>query len=155
MPNSLWPHMDCSTPGLPVHHQLPEFTQTYVHWVGDAIQPSYLLSFPSPLAFNLSQHESPFQWVSSSHQVAKVLEFQLQHQSFQWTFRTDFLLDGLVGSPCSPRDSPESSPTPQFKSINSSALGWKKHKLESRLLREISMTSDMQMTPSLGQKGKN
>ena len=62
-----------------------------------------------------------FQWVSSSHEVAKVLEFQLQHQSFQWIFRTDFLYDGLVGSPCSPRDSQESSPTPQFKSINSSA----------------------------------
>ena len=62
--------------------------------------------------------------VSSSHQVAKVLEFQLQHQSFQWTPRTDFLWDGLVGSPCSPRDSQESSPTPQFKSINSSALSF-------------------------------
>ena len=73
---------------------------------------------PSPPAFNLSQHQGLFQWISSSHQVAKVLEFQLQHQSLQWTFRTDFLEDGLVGSPCSPRDSQESSPTPQFKSIN-------------------------------------
>ena len=77
---------------------------------------------PSPPAFNLSQHLGLFQWVRSSHQVAKVLEFQLQHQSFQWTPRTDFLLDGLVGSPCSPRDTQESSPTPQFKSINSLAL---------------------------------
>ena len=83
--------MNCSTPGPPVHHQLPELTQTHVHWVGDAIQPSHPLSSPSPLAFNWSQHQGLFQWVSSSHQVAKVLEFQLQHQSFQWIFRTDFL----------------------------------------------------------------
>ena len=82
---------DCSTPGLPVYHQVPEFTQTHVHWVGDAIQPSHPLSSPSPLAFNLSQHQGLFKWVSSSHQVAKVLELQLQHQSFQWIFRTDFL----------------------------------------------------------------
>ena len=83
--------MDCSMPGLPVHHQLPEFTQTHVHWVGDAIQPSHPLSSPSPPAFDLSQHEGLFQWVSSSQQVAKVLEFQLQHQPFQWTPRTDLL----------------------------------------------------------------
>ena len=83
--------MDCSTPGLPVHHQLPESTQTHVHWVDDAIQPSHPLSSPSPPALNLSQHQGLFQWVSSSHQVAKVLEFQLQHQSFQWAPRTDLL----------------------------------------------------------------
>ena len=83
--------MDCSTPGLPVHHQLPEPTQTHVHRVSDAIQPSHLLSSPSPPAFNLAQHQGLFQWVSSSHQLAKVLEIQLQHQSFQWIFRTDFL----------------------------------------------------------------
>ena len=82
--------MDHSTPGLSVHHQLPEFTQTHIHWVGDAIQPSHLLSSPSPPAFNLSQQQGLFKWVSSSHQVAKVLEFQLLHQSFQRTFRTDF-----------------------------------------------------------------
>ena len=109
--------MDGSTPGLPVHHQLPEFTQTHVYWLGDAIQPSHPLSSPSPPAFNLSQHQGLFQSVSSSHQVAKILEFQLQHQFFQWIFRTDFVWDGLVGSPCSPRDCQESSPTPQFKSI--------------------------------------
>ena len=80
----------------------------------------HLLSSPSPLASSLVQHQGLFQWVSSSHQVAKVLE--LQHHSFQWIFRVDFLEDGLVGSPCSPGDSQESSPTPQFKSINSSAL---------------------------------
>ena len=79
--------MDCSTPGFPVHHQLLEFSQTHVHWVGDAIQPSYPLSSPSPPAFNLSQHQDLFQWVSSSHQVAKGLELQLQNQSFQWIFR--------------------------------------------------------------------
>ena len=116
--------MDCSTPGFPVHHQLLEPTQTHVHWVGDAIQPSHPLLSLSPPALNLSQHQGLFKWVSSSHQVAKVLELQLQHQSFQWTFRTDFLYDGLVGSPCSPRDSQESSPTPQFRRINSSALSF-------------------------------
>ena len=115
--------MNRSTLGLPVHHQLPEFTQTHVHRVGDAIQPSHPLSSPSP-APNPSQHQGLFQWVSASHEVAKVLEFQLQHQSFQWTPRTDLLWNGLVGSPCSPRDSQESSPTPQFKSINSLVLSF-------------------------------
>ena len=120
---TLW-SMECWVPGLPVHHQLLEFTQTHVHWVGDAIQPFHPLSSPSPPALNLSQHQGLFKWVSSSHHVAKGLEFQLQHPSFQWIFRTDFLQEGLVGSPCSPRDSQESSPTPQFKSINSSALSF-------------------------------
>ena len=82
---------DCSMPGFPVHHQIPKFTQTHVHWVSDAIQPSHPLSSPSPPAFNLSQHQGLLKWVSSSHQVAKVLEFQLQHQSFQLIFKTDFL----------------------------------------------------------------
>ena len=108
--------MNRSTPGLPVHHQLPEFTQTHVHRVGDAIQPSHPLSSPSPPAPSPSQHQGLFQWVSSSNKVAKVLEFQLQHQSFQWTLRTDLLQDGLIGSPCGPRDSQESSIIPQFKS---------------------------------------
>ena len=75
--------MNRSTPGLPVHYQLPEFTQIHVHRVGDAIQPSHPLSSPSPPTFNLSQHQALFKRVSSSHQVAEVLEFQLQHQSFQ------------------------------------------------------------------------
>ena len=119
---TLYDLMDCSTPGLPVHHQLPEFMQTHVHCVGDAIQSSQPLSSPSPTALNLSQHQGLFQWVSSSHQVAETLEFQLQHQSFQWIFRTDFLEDGLLGSPCCPKDSQESSLAPQFKSINSSVL---------------------------------
>ena len=104
--------MDCSTPGLFVHHQLLKFTQTHVHWVSDAIQPSsHPLSSPSPLALNLSQHQGLFQWVSPSHQLAKVLDLQLQHQSFQWIVRTDFLEDWLVES-CSSRDCQEFSPTP-------------------------------------------
>ena len=125
--------MDCSTPGLPVHCQLPEFIQTHIHQVSDAIQPSHPLSSPSPPAFNLCQYQGLFQWVSSLNKVAKVLEFQLQHQSFQGIFRTDLLWDGLV----------ESSPTPQFKSINSSTVSfrysltftsihdyWKNHSLD-------------------------
>ena len=139
----LYGPMNRSMPGLPVHHQPPESTQTHVHRVGDAIQPSHPLWSPSPPALNLSQHQGLFKWVSSLHQVAKVLEFQLQHKSFQWTPRTDLLQNGLVGSPCSPRDSQESSPTPQFKSINSSVLSplcsptltsrhyhWKNHSLD-------------------------
>ena len=86
----------CITPGFPVHHQLPELTQTHVHRVNDAIWPSHPLSSPSPPAFNLSQHQGLFKWVSSSHQVAIVLELQLQHHCFQWIFRTDsFRMDWL------------------------------------------------------------
>ena len=117
-----WDPMNCSTPGLPVHHQLPEFTQTHVHQVSDAIQPSHPLSSPSTPVPNPSQHQSLCQWVNSSHEVAKVLELQLKHHSFQRNLRADLLQNGLVGSPCSPRDSQESSPTRQFKSINSLAL---------------------------------
>ena len=113
-----------ATPGFSVLHHLPEIAQTHVHRVGDAIQPSHPLLSPSPTALNLSQHQGLFKWVSSSNQVAKVLEFQLQHQSFQWIFRNDFLYVGLVSFPCSPSDSQESSPTPQFKSINSSVLSF-------------------------------
>ena len=83
---SLCNTVDCSTPGFPVNNQLPELTQTHVHWVGDDIQQSHPLSSPSPPTFNLFQHQGLLQWVSSSHQVAKLLEFQLQHKSFQWIF---------------------------------------------------------------------
>ena len=83
--------MDCNMPGFPVHHQFPEFAQTHVHRVSDAIQLSHLLPSPSPPALKLSQHWGLFQGVSSLYHVAKVLEFQLQHQSFQWIFRVDFL----------------------------------------------------------------
>ena len=97
--------MNHSTPGPPVRHQLPEFSQTHVQQVSDAIQPSHPQSSPSPPALNPSQHQSLFQWVNSSHQVAKVLEFQLQHHSFQRNPRVDLLQNGLVGSPCSARES--------------------------------------------------
>ena len=79
--------MDCSMPGFPVHHQIPEFTQTHVHWVDDAIQPFHPLSSPSDPTFKLSQYQGLFKWLSSSHQVAKVLEFQFQHQSFHRIFK--------------------------------------------------------------------
>ena len=88
--------MDCSTPGFPVHHYPPELTQTHVHRVSDAIQPSHLLLSPCLPTFNCAQHQSLFKWGSSSHQVAKVLEFQLQHQPFQWTPRLiSFSMDWL------------------------------------------------------------
>ena len=135
--------MNRSTPGLPVNHKLPEFTQTQVHRVSDANQPSHPLQSPSPPAPNPSQHQSLFQWDNTSHEVAKVLEFQLQHHSLQRNPRADLLQNGLVWSPCSPRDSQESSPTPQFKSISSSALSllhsptltsihdhWKNHSID-------------------------
>ena len=85
---TLWDPMNCSTPGFPVHHQLPEFTQIHVHWVGDAIQSSHPLSSPFPPAFNLSQHQS-FQMSQFSASGGQSVEFQLQHQSFRWIFRTD------------------------------------------------------------------
>ena len=81
--------VDCCAPGFPVLHYLPEIAQTHVHWVDGAIQPSHPLSSPFPPAFSVSQHQGLFQWVDSSHQVAKVLELQLQHQSFQWIFRCE------------------------------------------------------------------
>ena len=92
----------------------------------ELVMPSKHLIFYHSLSscFNLSQHQDLFQWVSSSHQVAKLLSLHLQHQSFQWIFKTDYLYYWLVGSPCSPRDSQESSPTPQFKSINYLALSF-------------------------------
>ena len=135
--------MNRSTPDLPVHHQLPESTQTHVHQVGDTIQPSHPMSSPSPPAFNPSQHQGLFKWVSSPHQVAKVLEFQLQHQSLQWTPRTDLLQDGLVGSPCSPGTLKGLLQHHSSKAINSSVLSflysptlisihdhWKNHSLD-------------------------
>ena len=119
---TLCDHMDYNTPGFPSQHQLQNFAQTHVHQVSADTQPTDPRSSPSPPAFNLFQHQGLFQWVSSLHQVAKILELQPQHQSLQWIFRIDSLQDWLVWSPCSPRDSQESSPTPQFKSIISLAL---------------------------------
>ena len=116
---SLCSPMDCSTPGFPVLHRLPEFAQTHVHWVGDAIQPSHPLSPPSPPAFNLSQHWGLFQWVSFSHRCPK-------YWSFSFSISLSNVYSGLINfrmvwSPCSPRDSQESSPA-QLESINSSVL---------------------------------
>ena len=105
--DSLQPH-ESQHAGLPVHHKLPEFTQTCIYRVSDAIKPSHPLSSLSPPAPNPPQHQSLFQWVNSSHEVAKVLEFQLQHHFLQRNPRADLLQNGLVGSPCSPRDSQES-----------------------------------------------
>ena len=116
--------MDCSTPGLPVHHQLPEFTQTHVHWVGNAIQPSHPLSSSSPPSFNLSQHQGPFKWVRSSHQVAK-------YWSFNFSISSSNEYSGLISLRMNWMDLlavqetlQESSPTQQFKSINSSVLSF-------------------------------
>ena len=114
--------MNCSTPGLPVHHQLPEFAQTQVHRVSDAIQPSHPLWSPSPPAPNPSQHQSLFQQVNSLHEVGQSTGVLALASFLQRNPRADLLQNGLVGSPCSPRDSQESSPTSQFKSINSSVL---------------------------------
>ena len=128
--------MDCSTPDFPVHHCLLEFAQTHVHWDSDAIQSSHPLSLSSP-ALNLSQHQGLFQCIGSAHQVVKILE--LQHQSFQWIFRVDFLQDWLVWSPCFPRGSQESCPVPQSKSINSSALqpsSWSNSHIHTWLLEK-------------------
>ena len=121
LPLTLCDPMNCNTPGLSVHHYLPKFAQTHVHWVSDAVQPFHHLWSPSSPAFDLSQHQSLFQWVGSSHQVAKVLELQLQHQCFQWIFTIDFLYGWLVWSPCCPRDSQEWCflTAPQLESINS------------------------------------
>ena len=88
---TLCDHRDCSTPGFPVLHRLPEFLLTHVHWVHDTNQPSHPPSSPSPPVLSLSQHQGLSYWVHFSHQVAKVLELQLQHLSFQWILRVDFL----------------------------------------------------------------
>ena len=126
---TLWPHglqhtrLPCPSPAPRLYSNSCPLSQ----WCHPTISSS-VVPFFSP--FNLSQHQSClFKWDSSSDQVAKELEFQLQCQSFQWIFRADFLYDGLVGSPCSPRNSQESSPTSQFKSINSSALSFFIHQI--------------------------
>ena len=98
MSDSLRPH-DCSTPGFPVLHYIPEFAQTHVHWVSDAVQPSLSLSPPSPPALSLSQNQSLFQWVGSLHQVTTVLELELHYQSFQMNIQGWFPLTGLISLP--------------------------------------------------------
>jgi len=116
--------MDCSIPGFPVLHYLPEFAQTHVHWVGNTIQSSHPLFPPSPPALSLLQHQGLFQWVSYSHLMSRILEFQLQHQSFQRVFRVDFPKDWLLWSPCCPRHSQvlEKSSTTVWKPQFFSAL---------------------------------
>ena len=129
--------MDCRMPGLPAHHQLPEFTQTHVHWVCDAIQPSHPLLSPSPPALNLFPSIGVF-----SNESALQIRWP-KYWRFSFSISPSNEYSGLVGSPCSPMDSQESSPTPQFKSINSSALSfpysptltsirdyWKNHSLD-------------------------
>ena len=113
--------MDCSAPGFPVLHCLLEFAQIHVHWACGC-HPTISSSVSPFSALNLPQHHGVFQCVSSLHQVARVLELQLQHQSFQWISRTDLLWDGLVGSPCSPRDSQESTREGNGKSVQYSCL---------------------------------
>ena len=162
MSDTLLPHRLQHARLFLVRHLLSELAQTHVHWVSDAIQPSHPLSSPSPPDFNLSHYQGLFQWVSSSHQVAKILELQLQHQSFQWIVRTDFLLDWQVGSHCSLRDSQEASPTPQFKSINYLALNflygptltsiydyWKSHSLTIQIFVNKTMSLLFNMLSSL------
>ena len=134
--------MNRSTPGLPVHHQLLEFTQTHVHRVGDAIQPSHPLSSPSPPAPNPSQHQGIF-FPMSQLFICGGQNIGVSASASVLPVNTQDLQDGLVGSPCRPRDSQESSPTPQFKSIDSSAFNflysptltsihghWKNHSLD-------------------------
>ena len=122
MSDSLWPYeSQHARPPCPSQtprvYSNPCLSSQWCHpTISSSVDP---FSCPNP-----SQYQGLFQWVNSSHEVAKILDFQLQHQSFQWTPRTDLLQDGLVGSPCSPRDSQESSPTLQFKSIHSSALSF-------------------------------
>ena len=118
-----------ATPWIAAHQASLSITNSWnslrlmsIHRISDAIQPFHPLSSPSPPAPNPSQHQSLFQWVNPLYEVAKVLEFQLQHHSLQRSPKADLLQNGLVGSPCSPRDSQESSPTPELKSINSSVL---------------------------------
>ena len=113
---TLWKPTGCSMSDLPVPHHLPKFAQVHVHCISDALHPSPLMP-STPSALNLFYHQRLFQWVSCLHQMIKILDLQLQHQSFQWIFRTDFLSHWLIWSPCSPRDSQESSPTLQFQNI--------------------------------------
>ena len=116
--------MDCSTPGLPVHHQLPEFTQIHVHWVSDAIQSSHPLLSPSPPDFNLSLASGYFPMSQVFTSGDQSIGFSTSASVLPMNIQDWFPLDGLVGSPCSPRDSQESSPTPQFKNSNSSVLSF-------------------------------
>ena len=133
---TLWDPMDCSTSGFPVLHRLLELVQTHVPRVGDAIQPSHPLPFPSPPDFNLSQHQCFFQWVISLHHLVKVLELQAQQKSFQFIFKADFLYYWLVWSPCTPRDSQESPPTLQLTIPRCSVSLWSSSHIHTWLLEK-------------------
>ena len=113
---------DYSGPGLPVPHRLPEFAQVHAHCIGDAVQSSHPLTPSSPSALNLFQHQGLFQWVICSHQITKILELQLQHQSFQWIFRADFYYDWLVWSPWCPRDCQKSHHSSKASILQHSAF---------------------------------
>ena len=142
MSDTLWPHeLQHTRPPCP--SPTPGVPPTHVLRIGDALQPSHPLSSPSPPAPNPSEHQSLFQWVNSLHEVAKVLEFQLQHQSFQWTPRTNTPSEWTGWISLQSKRLSVSPPTPQFKSINSSALSlfhsptltsihdhWKNHSLD-------------------------
>ena len=116
---TLYDPINCSMSGYPVLHYVPEFAQTHIHWVVDARQPYHSLTPPSPLALSLSQHQGPFQWVSSSHQVAKVLSFSFSINPLNGYLGLMYFRIDWFESPCSPRNLQEPSPTPQFESINS------------------------------------
>ena len=119
--HSLWPHR-LQHASFPCPSPSPRTSSNTRSLVSDAIQPLHLLSSPSPPAFNLSPNQGLFKWVNSSYQVAKVLELQFQHRSFQWIFRTDLLEEWLMWSPYSPRGCQGSPSTTQFKNINSLAF---------------------------------
>ena len=132
--------MDCSMPGFPVLHCLPEFAQAHVLWVSDAIQPSHPLSSPSPCTFNLSQHQGLFQWAGSSHQVSKVLELQLQHQSFQWILRLISFpgLTGLISLQSKGLSRVFSNPTVQKQQFFSAQLSlWSSSYIHTWLLEKL------------------
>ena len=114
--------MDCSMLGFPIPHHLLEFAQVHANDIGDAFQPSHLLMPSTRSAPDLSQHQGLFQWGICSHQKTRILELQLQHQSFQWIFRVDLPEDWLVWCPCCPRDFQDSSLAPHFKGIKSLAF---------------------------------
>ena len=153
--------MDWSMPGFPVLHRIPEHAQTHVHWVGDAIQPSHLLLFPFLPAFNLSQHQGLFEWVSSLHQMARVLKLQLQHQSFQVRTTAAKSLQSCL-TLCDPIDgSPPVSPVPailQARTLEwvatSSSNAWK-WKVKVKSLSHVWLlatpwTAAYQASPSMG-----
>ena len=134
--------MNCSTPGLSVLRHLLKFAQVYFHCIDDAIQPSHPQMPSSSSALNLSQHQGLFWWVSCLHQMTKILEFQLQHQSFQWVFRVDFLWNSLVWYPYSPTDSQEFSPIWKHQFFDIQPSFWSNSHIHTRLLEKPQLWLD-------------